>query len=174
MCRIRSRILIQFRTTDIITLIQTLSRTDHTFLDHDAIVNLIRTSPISSESWLDISNQHPEFFRLNGARTHMAILYRSNLPITPQQGINDFRRTLENEEISNLIDQVFKLHSSEIESWQRNSHRIPLYAALISSISIFLIALINTFSQSHANNKLEIKIDSLINYVKTIKTPTVK
>lgn len=162
----RKRYTKAHRLSDVIRLITVLAIDKYSFRNIQNLEAAIRGKPLSATSWLEIANIHPEFFRLNGDNTSIALLLRSYLPTKE----DDSREPLSITETQNLIEVAISLHDKEIELFQRNSHFFPLIVAMIALLGVIFTSIFSHYFSNDTNGKLdsinqsikqiEIKIDN--------------
>lgn len=155
------------RLTDVISLISVLALDFPEFRTELDLHQALRSYPRSTEKWKDIANDHPEFFRPNGAQDHFALVIRSYFPIGEyvENTIIERRRALTFDETQKLINVTIELHRKEIERIQRNSHQIPLFVAIIA-----LFGVIYTSYQTHqGNSNIRQSLDSVKHVLSNVR-----
>lgn len=136
-----SKYLVANRLEDVISLISVLSLNEYTFLDGNALKEILRNNPASAvgaETWFDIGMKHPEFFRPNGAKTHLGLLLRSYKPVTTHTTITDYRETMSITETQELINKAMSLYDKQANHSLKFFPIWPsLIAALVTGFALF-------------------------------------
>ena len=147
------------RLPDVIAAIQAMATYKFYKLDFEGWADRISGDETTAEHWRSVFEEHPEFFRLDGAKEKASLVWRRQRQklysvdreqritrddydqLTGAQKDRISRMPLNADEISTLISTATDLHTRAIE--QRREYRwwIPLIAALFGS---FLGALVGS------------------------------
>jgi len=68
--------LISGRLQDVLALIQVLGLHSATYRTENALRNELKVEPISADSWVEVAQNHPEFFRVSGESKNVSLVAR--------------------------------------------------------------------------------------------------
>ncbi len=151
-----------YRLSEVIALIVALSVTEYTFRSNSGLDRSFRTTAKSAKDWIELSKQHPEFFRLGKDEGSVALLIRYFDKADSENA--DKKPPLTIDQTQKLVDQALELHDKQLGRYQRNSFRVPILATIISGVIAIVIATISLTNNTQSMNKLDQlnnKIDSL-------------
>jgi hypothetical protein len=154
------RYTLAYRLNDVIALITVLALDKTAFRTEDGLKSSLRSNPVTVENWFKIVEAHPEFFRTNGGKTHIALLLRSYFEEDDKDGVKS-RAALTTDETQKLIASAFSLHDKELARLQKNAYKVPIRTAVISGIFLIVISLINSSVALYTNHTNTKDIDSL-------------
>jgi hypothetical protein len=150
-----SSYLIPNRLSDLIRLISVLGiHEEFAFRKNDGLEKTLNGKPRSGKEWFDIAKEHPEFFKLNTDTNSITLLVRF-LNRKPNGQKFDYP-ALSSIETQKLVDQAIVLHDKQISRFQL---LIPVYLAILALI-------VNLIPHDNGIDKLEKKIDNLVEIVK--------
>lgn len=166
----------QKRLGEVISLISVLAVYEkHSFRTEDGLRSALNGKPASADKWLDIARGHPEFFKLNSEENSVVLLLRFlQHPKKNQSGV---REILSISQAQKIIDQAIALHDKQLARYQRNSFKIPIYAAVIAAVVSLIVATVNTKTESETKASVEAlsdRVDSLNADIKTSNLELVK
>ena len=141
------------RLADVIRLIVVLSVDKHSFRSEEGLSGIFRDNPKSAESWLDLANEHLEFFRFNKEKTTIILLIRFLQKIDISEG--ELREPLSVDQTQKLVDQAIELHDKQLARYQRDSSKSAVTAAIIAAISTIIVGLITLLNSADSNNDLK-------------------
>ena len=95
----------------------------------------IKASPSSSDSWISVAKDHPEFFRVDDEKTYpISLICRHTHNTSPDLKHSPFDKSI----IYKLMELAIELHDREVRRSQSWTLYIPIWVAAISG-SILLI-----------------------------------
>lgn len=113
------------RLADVLALIQVLALDEHAHRSGDGMDNELQAEPVSSDSWIGVAQEHPEFFRIREEGKHtLSLVSRHVLPN------NEMPPGL----IQSLLEVAIDLHDRQVaaaESWKT---WIPVLSALAGAV----------------------------------------
>jgi len=122
------------RLSDVLALIQVLSLDDATHRSESGLLRELQRLPASGGSWLALGTEHPEFFRVAGEGENQVSLIARH--VVPRDG--DSIKKLPSDFIHLLLRTAIELHDRQVEAAEWWKKFMPLWAALIGSISALL------------------------------------
>jgi hypothetical protein len=126
------------RLSDVLALIQVLALDEHTHRSQSGVDQELQGPPSSSDSWITLAKEHPEFFRVKMHGEHiLALVARHVMPSNPA-GMQE----MPNELTHRLLQTAIDLHDRQVSAAERWKNFMPLWAALIGGIFGTLSALI--------------------------------
>lgn len=137
------RYTVNGRLADVIALIQLLALAPHTRRSEQGITEQLKGKPQSADNWLNIGEQHGEFFRVGSegiAAPQASLIARVVQEPSPNEAGEYKRAKLSHAELSNLLSLAVQLYDKETqkdEFWKRVW--IPSVIAAISTA----VAIIN-------------------------------
>jgi hypothetical protein len=144
------------RLGDVIAAIQTMAVYKFYKLSFEEWSDRISADKGQSEKWKNIFLEHPEFFRLDGARERASLVWRRQFPrrydvdeervltvseyeaLSPERSSRVSRLTLAPSDIKALIDTAVNLHSRALEQKKDSRWWLALASAggaLLGSIA---------------------------------------
>lgn len=155
------------RLTDVIRLIAVLGKQrKYTYRTDNGITTELNGIPKSANTWIEIVEEHPEFFKFNKDKTAIVLLLRF---LNNEDGSEDTYEALTIDQTQKLIDQAITLHDKQISRYQRNNFKIPLWAAIITALVTVAVSYI-TFSSNKSNNQEILnKLDSLNKHIQGLE-----
>jgi len=141
------------RLADVIAAIQAMSIYKFYKLDFAGWADRISGDPSQGEHWRQVFVEHPEFFRLDSARTKASLVARRQHPknynvdtrsyiekidfdaLSVEQKQRISRSPLRQDEIASLIQTTVELHSRALEQSKDRRWWLPVLTALIGAIS---------------------------------------
>lgn len=140
------------RLADVVALISLLATDKHTFRKLENIESSIRSKPTSQETWDGVAKEHPEFFRFNANKNHIALLIRSYF----EENEEGNRPALTVDETQTLISTAIALYDKELLFKQRRAYLIPLYCAIVAAFVSLIGLYITQSSLSNTIKKIEV------------------
>ncbi|MCB9191197.1 MAG: hypothetical protein H6602_06005 [Flavobacteriales bacterium] len=125
------------RLADVLALIQVLALDTHAHRSEKGLAKELQGKPKSgsNDTWVDIANDHPEFFRVDKDELHgVSLVSRHVLPRV--NGV----RTLPVEFVHKLMDTAIQLHDKQVKRSERWRYWIPVYAVMITGFISILLA----------------------------------
>jgi hypothetical protein len=153
------------RLSDVIRLIVVLAVDKHSFRTESGLNSILRDLPKSSDGWLLLAKDHPEFFRFNKDASSIVLLIRFIQKVDIAEG--ELRDPLSVDQTQRLIDQAIALHDRQLARSQKHAYKIPIRAAIIAALSTLIVAIFTWYTTlskektiTDSINKLDHKIDS--------------
>jgi hypothetical protein len=118
------------RLSDVLALIQVLALDEHSHRSEAGVKQELQGNPSSSDSWVILAKEHPEFFRVKSDGEHvLALIARHVIPRNPA-GI----RQMPDELTYSLLKTAIGLHDRQVSAAEKWKNFVPLWAALIGGI----------------------------------------
>jgi len=145
------------RLSDVLALIQILAYHRLAKRTHEGLRNQLRRPPLTAETWIEIGQQHPEFFRVLEANKHSSNQETVTLitrfvqegipPENPEEpGLSP---SLKPEITAKLLDLAIQLHDREIQRRDRwKIVIVPTIVAVIAAGASITAAVISSSKQS--------------------------
>ena len=143
--------LINGRLGDIIALINYLSLTKTDYAKQEKLIKEIGTKPQSTDSWIQLCKLHPEFFMYDTTKSLIYLTYRKYS--TEKVSVDNTIK---------LIEIATALQDKELNRRNRNTHRIPLYIAILTT-------LFSVFTLLYGNHKIDESLKEMISKQKENK-----
>jgi hypothetical protein len=115
------------RLSDVLALIQVLALDEHTHRSLSGVGKELQGTPCSSDSWMTVAKEHPEFFRVRAEGEHILSLVARH--VTPEDETGE--RKLPGELIRSLLQVAIDLRDREVSASEWWKSLIPLWAAII-------------------------------------------
>lgn len=127
-------------------LIQILALAENTTRSENGLTKDLQRSPRSRESWTQVAEGHPEFFRVRsenegrvGPEAHrVSLIARAVVP----RGDEDHRDPLASDLVSKLLDIAISLHDRERARRDQWKSWLPVAVAIILGLSGIAAALL--------------------------------
>ena len=148
-----SQYLIPDRLADVIRILVVLAVDKHSFRSEVGLEGILRGKPKSAISWLELANEHPEFFRFNKEQTSIVLLIRFLQKVDVTEG--ELREPLTVEQTEKLVDQAIALHDKQLARYQRDSSKNAITAAYIAAFSTVLVGVFTWFSSMDSNKDIK-------------------
>jgi hypothetical protein len=122
------------RLQDVLALIQVLSLDDSAHRSESGLFRELQVKPTSSDSWMTLASEHPEFFRVAGGdKWQVSLVARHVLP----RG-DDGTRKFPSDFVQLLLQTAIELHDRQMKVAENWKSLIPIWAALIASVVTLL------------------------------------
>lgn len=129
------------RLADVLALIQVLALDEHAHRDDGALLNELQGAPRSAESWSQVAERHPEFFRVASSEHGVSLIARH---VTPRD--DGQRQPLASDYTSKLLELAVELHDRELRRSERWHVWMPVIVALTAGVfTLFGIGLKSIF-----------------------------
>jgi hypothetical protein len=125
------------RLADVLALIQVLALDKYTHRSESGLLEELQGSPSSSQSWIGVGSEHPEFFRVAKDR-ELSLIARHVVPRDSSTGTKELPSDL----IYPLLQTAIDLHDRQVSAAEWWKSLIPLWAALIGGILVAVPTLI--------------------------------
>lgn len=122
------------RLVDVLALIQVLALDEHRHRSRDGVLKELQEPPSSSESWVNLAAEHPEFFRVAKTGDHPLSLVARH--VWPEE------REFPSEFTYRLLQTAIDLHDRQVRAAERWTYLIPLWAPMIGGIVAGVFALV--------------------------------
>ncbi|MBO6584788.1 MAG: hypothetical protein JJ953_01655 [Gracilimonas sp.] len=126
------------RLEDILALIQVLALHEFSHRSDTGLQNELPEKPKSAKNWLELANEHREFFRVVEGKSNSISLVARHLSKDEKNN----RPPLSPEQTQTLLNTAIELHDRQIKRESRWAILIPIWVAVIGGI----ISVINYFS----------------------------
>ena len=115
------------RLTDVLALIQVLAFDKYAHRSENGVQDELQGKPQSAETWTEVAQAHPEFFRVRTDETlGVSLVARHVLP--PKE---DGNRALPPEFVGRLLTAAIDLHDRQVKLAERWIYLVPLWVAFI-------------------------------------------
>ena len=121
-----SSYLAEGRLSDVLALIQVLALDEQAHRSQEGLESELQGPPRSADSWPQIAEHHPEFFRVRPTGEHRVSLVARH--VTPR--VEDSRPPLPPDYTSKLLQLAVELHDRELRRSQGWHIWVPLIVAL--------------------------------------------
>jgi hypothetical protein len=131
------------RLADVLALIQVLALDEDTHRSSSGVDKELQASPSSSDSWIAVAKEHPEFFRVRTEGEHVLSLVARHVLPKDEKGYRQMPSGL----TQSLLEVAVNLHDREVAAAERWKSWIPLAstlaAALIASVTTLFALWLN-------------------------------
>jgi len=151
------------RLADVIRLITLLAKTElFTFREIKGIGIDLNGPPKSAVGWFELAAEHPEFFRFSqdGERLVLLLRFVSRIIVNQQEQYP----ALSIDQTQKLVEQAITLHDKQLQLYQRNDFKVPLWTAVIAAIVTLVTTVFSWYSTKEINQRLDLmtkKMDSV-------------
>ncbi len=114
------------RLADVMALIQVLSLDKHTHRSEEGLKEELQGKPCSSDTWSEIAEQHPEFFRIRKTGTHTVSLVARHVLPKNEEGT----RELPPDFVGKLLQAAIEIHDRQLDRSRHWRAYIPIIVAL--------------------------------------------
>ena len=118
------------RLPDVLALIQVLALDEHSHRSEPGLEGELQGPPSSSDTWISIAREHPEFFRVRQSGEHVVSLTARHVMPKDESG----RRPMSSEFTYKLLQTAIELHDRQVRRADRWIYLIPIAAALVAGI----------------------------------------
>jgi hypothetical protein len=118
------------RLSDVLALIQVLALDEHSHRSEPGVKQELQGNPSSSNSWITLAKEHPEFFRVKLEGEHVLALVARHVMPRNSAGI----QAMPDELTHTLLKTAIDLHDRQVSAAERWKNFVPLWAALIGGI----------------------------------------
>ncbi len=126
----KSRYLIEGRLEDVMALIQVLAFHKKTHRSQEGLDNTMSSIPISTDKWLHVAQEHPEFFRHNSeSKFEFSLIARHGMP----RNENGFKE-LPAEHVSTLLNSAIKLYEVQLKRSEFIYKFLPIIGIVVAGI----------------------------------------
>lgn len=130
------------RLADVLALLQVLALDKHAHRSENGVTEELQGRPKSSDSWLKIAREHPEFFRVSGSGTHNLSLVARH--VQPRDG-EDNRAPLSADFVGKLLQAAIELHDREMDRKNHWKAYIPIVVAVTAGLFTFIGIFLKTW-----------------------------
>lgn len=139
--------LIESRLSDVLALIQVLALSPKTRRSEEGLVNELQGKPKSGKSWIEVSGQHREFFRVKPTGetgAHVSLVARNVQEPVPTDNGNEIRPLLSTDTTAKLMQLAIDLHAKQTQSSEAwKTIYIPIVIALLAATASISAAFIS-------------------------------
>ncbi len=144
----KRRYLIDGRLPDVLALIQVLALSPKTRRSEDGLKAELQGAPTSAASWIEVGNQHREFFRVKPEeqkRAHVSLIARNTQETVEREDGDEVRPLLSTETTAKLMQLAVDLHAREVQSSEAwKTVIIPITIAVLAAIASISAAFISS------------------------------
>jgi len=134
----KRKYLLEGRLPEVLALIQVLAYDKITNRSENGLSKELQSKPISSNSWISLAKQHPEFFRVresedeeNGKKKDLvSLISRFVLQKIPD---SNNRPVLEPSAVNKLMEIGIEIHDRQVEHRDRWRLYTPIIVAVIAA-----------------------------------------
>jgi len=130
------------RLADVMALIQVLALDKHAHRSESGLNDELQGNPKSADSWIDVADKHPEFFRVRGSGNHRISLVARHVQLRDQ---DDNRTPLSADFVGKLLQTAIELHDRELERKNHWKAYIPIIVAVTAGIFTFIGIFLKTW-----------------------------
>lgn len=132
MCRKKksSPYIMHGRLADVLALIQVLALDEHAHRSDDGLNSELQGSPRSANSWPEIAEQHPEFFRVTPSGNNRVSLVARHVSAPT----GETRPVLASDYTSKLLQLAVELHDREVRRSQQWHIWMPAIVAITAGV----------------------------------------
>lgn len=145
------------RLSDVLALIQVLALDEDTHRSESGISRELQGAPSSSNSWIAVAQDHPEFFRVATQGEHALSLVARHVVAKDERGVH----VLPSDFTYRLLQTAIDLHDREVSRAERWKAFMPLWTALAATILTLFATLATQWlthqSSAHQNENLRFK-----------------
>jgi hypothetical protein len=125
------------RLADVLALIQVLAFDEDTHRSPSGVDKELQVNPYSSDSWMAVAREHPEFFRVSKeGECILSLVARHVLPKN-EKGCREMPLGL----TQSLLEVAIDLHDRQVAAAERWKNWIPLASALAAALIASLTTL---------------------------------
>jgi len=139
MLKVRGSYTKHGRLGDVLALIQVLALDEHAHRSDEGIREELQGNPFSSDSWITLAREHPEFFLVRKDGEHVLSLAARHVLFHED---NKPRPVLPSDFTAALLQTAISLHDRQTEAAEWWKSLIPLGSALIGALAVLLAALL--------------------------------
>jgi hypothetical protein len=118
------------RLADVLALIQVLALDEDAHRSASGIDGELQASPSSSDSWIGVAKEHPEFFRIRKEGEHVLSLVSRHVLPKNEHGIREMPPGL----VQSLLEVAIDLHDRQLAAAERWKIWIPIASALVAAL----------------------------------------
>lgn len=118
------------RLADVLALIQVLALDEDTHRSASGVDKEMQAQPGSSDSWIGVAKEHPEFFRIRTEGEYILSLVSRHVLPKNEKGIREMPSGL----VQSLLEVAIDLHDRQVAAAERWKSWIPLAGALIAAL----------------------------------------
>ena len=134
------------RLGEVLALIQVLAYDKDTVRREKGIADELQSTPFSADSWIELAECHPEFFRVRArggeGEKRAALIARYLLPYEHTDNDKDKRPRLDSSAVNQLMQIAIELHDRQVNRKQQWKLRMPLIVAIITAAAAIVAAVI--------------------------------
>ena len=127
--------LVAGRLADVLALIQVLALDPNAHRSEDGLRSELQGPPRSAETWADLANAHPEFFRVASTGEHRVSLVARHVASRDDSRL---RGPIPPDYASELLRLAVEMHDREIRRSQRWHVWVPLMATVATGVFTLL------------------------------------
>lgn len=133
------------RLADVMALIQVLSLDNLAHRGESGLNDELQGPPKSADTWEEIAEQHPEFFRTKDEGTHKVSLVARHVQ---QQNSDGKRDTLKSDFVGKLLEAAIELHDREMARKNHWNVHIPIIAVVAAGVFSILGVFLGAYLKS--------------------------
>lgn len=143
------------RLADVLALIQVLALDKDSHRSESGLKTEFKVNPKSAESWKEVAEEHPEFFRVSEENTYNISLISRH--VTPK---TDNIRNLPEGFLGKLMETAIELHDKQLKRFEQWKIWTPIIAVILSGGISILVAVLKCDCSTIGvkDNKIEVII----------------
>ena len=118
------------RLADVLALIQVLSLDEDAHRSASGLDRELQANPSSSDSWIGVAREHPEFFRIRTEGEHVLSLVSRHVLPKNDKGIREMPSGL----MQSLLETAINLHDRQVAAAERWRTWIPVVSTLAGAL----------------------------------------
>jgi hypothetical protein len=133
------------RLADVLALIQVLALHKHAHRSEEGLNEEMQGKPKSGDTWTEIAQEHPEFFRVKEVGNNRISLFARHVQ---PKNIDDTREPLPADFAGKLLQAAIELHDRELERKNHWKAYIPIIVAVTAGLFTFIGIFLKTWLSS--------------------------
>ena len=126
------------RLTDILALIQVLAFDEYRHRSEKGVSEELQGKPVSTETWTQVAQEHPEFFRVRlDEDLGISLVARHVLPKN-----EDGKYVMPPEFVGRLLNTAIEIYDRQVKLAERWTYLIPIYVALVGGLITIILKLL--------------------------------
>jgi len=118
------------RLSDVLALIQVLSLDEYTHRTESGITEELQSDPSSSDSWIELAREHPEFFRVRADDKNLSLVARHVMP----RGASGNKEPLSSDIMQKLLQTAIDLHDRQVKAKEWWKTWIPVASTILAGL----------------------------------------
>jgi hypothetical protein len=123
------------RLPDVVALLQVLGLDETSHRSESGLRDELQRSPLSADSWTEVANQHPEFFRVRPKGDHVVSLLARH--VSPRGEVG--RPPLTTETVKELVNVALSIHDRELTQSRAWHVWLPLAGVVLGATLVWAL-----------------------------------